>query len=248
METKSLCILGAARNVADFLPQVLANFSAIASWWKNCKMVVFENDSTDSTSVLLHEWKASGGDIDIVQEVNLEDRFPNRTERLAYIRNRLLHYVPPSFDYVFMVDMDDVFSNPVQKSSFESCFTVPSWDVMVGIGRTEYYDTWALRVPGVIEGDCWENFYRLRGLGKTMYEATQEAIITYNSYMTSLKDVSPVHSAFNIGALFKVSAIHSCCRYSGKYPNGKEACEHVSFNTCLRSHGGQILFNPKFIL
>ena len=247
MDTKTLCIVGTCQNVEAFLPQVLANFTTIASWWKECRIVVYENDSTDNTSTLLHEWKAKGGHIELVQETGLSTRYPNRVERLAYIRNRLLHYVPPFFDYMFMVDMDDVFAKPVQKASFEACFELKSWDVMTA-STDWYYDIWALRVPGLIEFDCWDKFHKLENDGMSKKQAQHIAIDQYKEIMSHQTDILLVHSAFNAGALYKVSAIRPCCRYSGKTIDNKSICEHIPFQNCLRSHGGRIVFNPKFIV
>ena len=247
MDTKTLCILGTCQNVETFLPHVLSNLSTIASWWKECKIVVYENDSTDNTSALLHEWKAKGGHIEIVQETDLNLRYPNRVDRLAYIRNRLLHYIPPYFDYMLMVDMDDVFVKPVQKASFDACFELSSWGVMTA-ATDWYYDIWALRVPNLIEFDCWTKYYRLLNNGVSEKQAKFDAIEKFKEIMTYQRGVLLIHSAFNAGALYKVSAIHPCCRYSGKSAEGLDICEHVPFQQCLRSHGTRILFNPKFKL
>lgn len=247
METKTLCIVGACKNAAAFLPILLPKLTTIASWWKECKIVIYENDSTDETSELLHAWKALGGHIDIVQETNLDTRYPSRVERLAYIRNRLLHYVPSFFDYMLMVDLDDVFLAPPSKEAFESCFTLKSWDVMTANGRGSYYDIWALRVPGLIEFDCWTRYYQLLRQGVPKQQATYEAIEKYKDIMATMNQILPVFSAFNIGILCKVSAIHPCCRFCASV-NGAEICEHVPFQNCLRSHGARILFNPFFRL
>lgn len=245
MENRSLCILGACRNVEAYLPQVLENLNTIATWWKECKIVVYENDSTDQTSHILSEWKSLGPHREVVQESNLDERYPRRTDRLAYIRNRLLHYIPPTFDYVFMVDMDDIFTKPVQKSSFEACFTV---DCDVVTADTDgYYDIWALRIPGVLEVDCWYLVHLLISRGIAEQEAIEMAIQKYNRFMNSLTSPMDVHSAFNGGALFKVSAIHQCCRFLGKL-NGIQICEHIPFQNCIRSHGARILFHPEFKL
>lgn len=247
METKTLCIVGACKNAAEFLPTILPKLKTIASWWKECKIVIYENDSTDETSALLHAWKDAGGHIEIVQETDLNARYPNRVERLAYIRNRLLCFVPPFFDYMLMVDLDDVFMSPLTKESFESCFALKTWDAMTANGHDGYYDIWALRVPGIIEFDCWDRYYQLRHLGGSKEQATYDAIHRYGEIMFKMRQVIPVHSAFNIGLLCKVSAIRPCCRFTGKL-NGTEICEHVPFQTCLRSHGARILFNPDFRL
>ena len=247
MENKTLCIVGACKDVAPFLPKVLENVDRIASWWKECKIVIFENDSTDGTKQILQEWKEKGGHKELVQETNVSQRYPHPIERLAYIRNRLLHYVPPSYDYMFMVDMDDVFINPVQKESFESCFELKSWDVMTANGVEWYYDIWPLRVPGLIEFDCWKRRHEMVRNGYTEKQANWEAIEKYKEQMFREKQVFPVHSAYNTGALYKVSSIHTCCRFAGSM-NGEMICEHVPFQNCLRSHGARILFNPNFRL
>ena len=246
MESKSCCIVGACQNVAGYLPQVLANMNTIASWWRECKIVIYENDSTDDTPRILLEWKNEGGHRELVQETGLAARYPGRTDRLAYIRNRLLHYVPPQFDYMFMVDMDDVFTKPVRKESFEACFQLKSWDVMTA-NTDWYYDIWALRVPGMIDFDCWKRYYELLRAGYSTKDATWTAIEQYKERMSKLNQIVIVHSAFNAGALYKVSAIRTCCKFVG-HVNGNEICEHVPFQACLRSHGARILFHPEFKL
>lgn len=248
MESKSLCILGACRNTAKHLPAVLQNLETIEPWWKECKIVIFENDSIDNTPAMLSKWAAKGPHRQIITESKLDDKYPNRVTRLAYIRNRLLHYIPPSFDYFMVVDLDDVFTNPVKKESFESCFELDNWDVIAANGYTCYYDLWPLRVPGVIENDCWNEAKAFSLVHKcSEAEAIYECVEKYKEWMWKVTEPLVVYSAFNIGILGKVSAIHTCCRYASKV-NGLLVCEHVPFQTCLRSHGARILFNPNFRL
>lgn len=245
MENSTLCIVGCCRNVESYLEKVLSNMDTIYSWWKECKIVIFESDSVDNTRKILNDWVATkGGHRQIVFEDGVHARFPQRTERLAYIRNRLLFHVPPTFDYMLMMDMDDVTQKPISKESFDSCFEINDWEVMTG--NTEpYYDIWALRVPNVIDFDCWERFTQLRSLGFPYGVALWETIEKYKEWISSIKTPLPVKGAFNAAALYKVSAIHSCCRFSGSH-RGNAICEHVPFQACLRSHGARILFNPRF--
>ena len=257
METKTLCIVGACRNAAKFLPTVLPKLDMIASWWKECKVVIYENDSTDETSALLHAWKDAGHPIEIVQERNLDWRYPTRIERLAYIRNQLLGFVPPSFDYMLMVDLDDVFLSPPSKPAFESCFALTNWDVMTADSVSDYYDLWALRIPGGLDFDCWVRVRQLVRQGLSQAQAQDEAIEKYRVQMNKITEPTPVHSAFNIGILCKVSAIRPCCRFRSTVydqlqpwlpPEVQLICEHIPFQTCLRSHGARIVFNPHFYL
>jgi hypothetical protein len=252
MDQAKICILGACKNSEPFLPVVLANLDRVASWFKESRIVIYENDSTDKTHSMLMEWTTLGGNgihREVVKESNLSNRFADRTVRLAYIRNTLLCHIPPSFDYFMMVDLDDVFSHPVEKASFDSCFALKdTWDIVTANGYGGYYDIWALRVPDVIEFDCWWKFYELQRSGKyTEKEAVYESVEKYKDYMASVTKPMYVDGAFNIAMISKVSVVKPCCKYSGIYEN-RSCVEHFPFQKCLRSHGTRILFNPDFRL
>lgn len=248
MQNKSICIVGACRDIEPYLPAVLANLETIETWWRECKIVLFENDSVDNTNAMIREWITKGGHRTLITEYNLKTRISNRVGRLAYIRNRLLEYIPNFFDYFMVIDLDDVFTHPVAKESFDSCFALDNWDVVTANGYTNYYDIWPLRVPGLIEFDCWKRYYELWRSGKyDQKAATYEAIEKYKDIMPTIKEPMVVHSAFNIAMLAKVSVLRRCCKYAAN--NGPdEICEHVPFQNCLRSHGARIVFNPNFRL
>jgi hypothetical protein len=242
MQDASICILGACRNCEPFLPAIFENFNSISSWFKKTKIILYENESTDGTKKLLSEWMASSKlDIRLIQETNLGKNYPIRTERIAYIRNLLIDAVPRDFNYFFMVDLDDVFSPKVKKESFESCFRYTGWDVMTAYSvKYGYYDAWALRIPGLLEEDCWNIIFAYHEKGINIKD---DFLANINSFMTSLKEPFPVSSAFNVGMLAKVSILKPCCRY-----RGEKTCEHVAFQDCLRSHGAAIFYNPAFQL
>lgn len=248
MESKSLCIVGACRNSEKYLPSVLANLETIEPWWRECKIVIFENDSTDKTNEIIRGWTMKGKHRSLVTEYNLITKIEDRVARLAYIRNRLLEYIPNSFDYFMMVDLDDIFTHPVSKESFDSCFALDNWDVITPNGYTYYYDIWPLRVPGLIEFDCWKRQRQLFLSGRYgKQESIYEGIEKYKEIMYKIKEPITVHSAFNIAMLAKVSVLRRCCKYSSLIDTD-QVCEHVPFQNCLRSHGARIVFNPNFRL
>ena len=252
MNTSSICILGACKNSEPFLPAVLANLDTVSSWFRETRVVIYENDSTDRTHEMLMDWaavKQHNVHRQIIRESNLNARFSDRAIRLAYIRNTLLCHIPPGFDYFMMVDLDDVFTRPVRKESFDSCFALKDkWDIVTANGYEGYYDIWPLRIPGVIEFDCWQKYYELwRSKKYTQKEATYEAIEKFKDYMCAVKEPMYVDGAFNVAMISKVSIIRPCCRYSG-LTDGVSCTEHYPFQKCLRSHGARILFNPDFRL
>ena len=255
MEVSSVCIIGCCRNIEPYLKNVLQNIDIISTWWKDYRIVIVENDSNDNTFDILSEWAKTKNDkCELIKEYNLDQRFPERSIRLAYVRNILLDKVPRNFDYMLMVDMDDVFANEIKKESFESCFLLKDWSIITANSKY-YYDIWALRIPGIIEFDCWNKYNELckllaiTGIKKIITEriALWNAIEKFKYIMRKTTKPIEVHSAFNVGILCKVSSIKPCCRFVGSV-NNKIICEHVLFQNCIRKHGGKIIFNPNFIL
>lgn len=256
METNSVCIVGCCRNIEPYLKNVLENLDKISSWWKDYKIVIFENDSTDNTFNIISKWANTKNDkCELIKEYNLDKQFPERSVRLAYIRNILLDKVPKNFDYMLMVDMDDVFANEVKKESFESCFLLKDWSVVTANSKY-YYDIWALRIPNIIEFDCWHKYYELSKIYKMSYKnlirkinpdkvALWNAIEKFKDIMRKAKNPIEVNSAFNCAILCKISSIKPCCRFVG-FVDNKIICEHVPFQNCIRRHGGKIIFNPNF--
>jgi hypothetical protein len=257
MDQASVCIIGACRDIEPYIYSVLNNITTICSWWGSSQVVIFENDSKDATSAILRDWISLCDNRILVQESNLDAVYPLRTARLAYIRNKLLKYVTPSFDYMLIIDMDDIFTWPVKKESFDSCFYFENWDVITANSnycktwhRNGYYDIWALRVPNVIDFDCWDNHTMLLHRGYTYEVALQKLVIKYMDFMNMIKVPINVNSAFNGAIICKVSFILPCCQFVGLEPthdNGM-VCEHISFQNCLRSHGARIVYNPEFII
>lgn len=257
MDQASLCIVGACRDIEPYIHIVLANITTICSWWHSSQVVIFENDSKDATPTLLREWISLSDNRILIQESNLDALYPLRTQRLAYIRNKLVKSVSPSFDYLLMIDMDDIFNWAVKKESFDSCFDIENWDVITANSnyckiwhRNGYYDIWALRLPNIIEFDCWDHHTMLLHRGYTYEIALQKLVIKYMDYMNMIKVPINVNSAFNGAMICKVSFIKPCCEFIGLEPahaNGM-ICEHVSFQNCLRSHGARIVYNPDFII
>jgi hypothetical protein len=262
MNSISLCILACGRNIEPYIEKVLENFSTIQSWCKETKIVIFENDSEDKTAEILQGW-SNGTTKILLTEENLITRIPIREYRLAYIRNRLLETIPSTYDYFMMVDIDDVFIHPVKKESFESCFTLSDWDIITANSYEKYYDIYALRIPNIIDYNCWKKIEECIHIYKWIPANAIERHVTYfENFMSNIQTPLYVESAFNIAILGKVQSIHPCCKYASgttfiqkkqlfgimKKSFPIHECEHILFHKCIRSHGGKILFNPNFKL
>jgi hypothetical protein len=187
----------------------------------------------------------------LIQESNLNSKYPKRTERLAYIRNTLIDMVQKEFDYCLMIDLDNVFSNNLSKEAFESCFNLPfDWDVVTGNSRY-YYDIWALKVKELCEFDCVNKCEEDRESYRGYYskeDIDEGCVGQIGQIMSTMKEPMYVENAFNVGAFYKLSSIKPCCKFRGIKEGNKEICEHRAFQDCIKSHGGKIVFNPKFYL
>ena len=264
MENYKICIIACGINIQPYLDKVLSNFSTIETWFQETKIVVFENDSVDNTREILTKW-SNGTNKVLLTEDNLIIKIPSRTERLAYIRNKLLDHIPAEYDYFMMVDIDDVFIRPVEKKSFESCFQLENWDIITANSYIKYYDIYALRIPNVIDYDCWKRINELIVYRNYKVSTAFDECITYfEHFMMNIKAPLYVDSAFNIAILGKVKSLQPCCKYSSSLSHVPKKkllkifqridyipvyeCEHIAFHKCIRSHGGKILFNPDFKL
>ena len=96
------------------------------------------------------------------------------------------------------------------------------WNACTAVTKT-YYDFWALRLPSVMNYDCWKDKDVIAKHGNCWKYAGWQP-----------KEITWVKSAFNGLVIHRMSAISSSgCEYDGRHSSGEETCEHVSFYQCL---------------
>jgi glycosyltransferase involved in cell wall biosynthesis len=236
MQQSSVVFGGTARNVGKYIQTVLGHIDACGKQFKSYSVVIYENNSTDSTvSILLAEKKPN---YTYIFETNKDHR---RTVRLAHGRNKILEKVKASNpDYFVMLDLDDKNASGAFVNSIKSCFNVSEdWAGLTGNQRAFYYDVWALRMAGVMEADCWKTADNMQGPAREQY------IDHFKSISIRGNKMLPVDSAFGGIAIYKTSALKNCW-YFGAYPDGSELCEHVLFHHALQKAGGKLFINPLF--
>lgn len=214
--TSTIIVCGIVRNAEAGLRRNIPAVSAICARFKDYKIVIFENDSTDGTKRLLEEWQATDPEHIKCEMVDMDssctipkagsvDGNPffseRRISKMAYYRNKYLNYVYShslSADYLMVVDLDvaRIFPEAVF-SSFRDC---PEWDAVTAFGystspqlRRRYHDTYIFQE--------WEN----RGEAQTESHMLQAA----NKY-GGLKPGDPwvrVAAAFGGLAIYRFEAI-----------------------------------------
>lgn len=279
---RSITVVGAVRNGEKFLDRILNNILQIVSqhFGDQYRIIIYENDSTDRTRELLLAWQTRGQQrvagsrhqnyatailpdhLSLILEDGLDRRFPYRTQRLAYIRNRLLKEAlstsSQSNSYLLITDMDDVNGETTDiATTFHNIFDFSDnsiWDVQTIHQRKHYYDIWALRKRGHLESDCWQNYFRDVQSGVDPTAAHQAHIGKYQTPYKLTKGLIPVTSAFGGAAIYKMDRLKAIPitdlpQYVGLTPDHKgEICEHVAFHEALTNqHKFRIFINPLWI-
>jgi hypothetical protein len=115
------------------------------------RILICESDSSDKTVEKLYQWPRA--QVYIYDKLSMS--YPERSERIAFCRNKLLNMAHEiTSDYILIVDLD-IFSTDI--SSFVSNFryNTDHWSVMTAASSGLYYDIWALRTLS----DSNLNFY-----------------------------------------------------------------------------------------
>lgn len=129
LKNKTASICGCAKNIAEHLPLSISKIEMISSVFKEVKIFIFENDSTDDTLVILNQWASDNKSVEVISENNIPLKatkgWYKRVETLSYARNKVLEatkkYEP---DYYIMIDLHEVISRikPLWVLSQLECF------------------------------------------------------------------------------------------------------------------------------
>jgi hypothetical protein len=145
-------ICGVARNVAPSLRIVMENIEQLGSRFKDYKVIVYENNSTDNTVELFSNWAQSNPHvIFLTEKLTNEQLAPSRTERIAAARNKVLDKAREApyrdFELLIMVDLDFYHALPID-AIVQTVETDREWDCVAANGinpRGMLRDTYAFR-------------------------------------------------------------------------------------------------------
>jgi len=264
-KTKTAVICCLARNVSHALPLAKSRIQTLGEQFEDYRVVIFENDSSDSTRSDLIDWKrandrvhviACGLDVDEKMDCKLNEKrlydvgflSQERMNKMSAFRNMYLQYVKnnfSTFDFMIVYDIDIV--GPMNIDGLLTSFSsVNEWDVMCANGITplpgtcgvvyNHYDPLAII-------DLDDAYDELRNAG--MLKMVQHhAKIMFDRRFFGEKLI-PFKSAFGGCTMYKISSLlHDDVYYA---PNYK--CEHVYLHKKLADHGYTRLFvNPYAII
>jgi len=266
---KRIIFAGIARDCEKFLPNVLETISRLSEIFKESAYVFLENDSSDATKKILTDWGRSKKNFNFLNMDGL-GQLPIRTLRLEYLRNVYIQYIKNDselnqFDYLIILDMDDVNSHglDLEKIADAVSFLGDAKDRAAIFANQEgiYYDMWALRHKELCPGDVWEvALDHADELKVSDDEAYQKA------FRKRLFSINPndgfieVDSAFGGLGIYKLSyVLKNPNPYLGskvkilKFPEQTtmiyrmQICEHVHFHRGITAIGGKLFISPALI-
>ena len=150
---RSIIFAGCVRDCAPYLPQVLANCARFAAMAGEAAFVFAENDSQDGSKAILADWCRGRDNAHILCFDGLDASLRLRTERIAFLRNRIMAFVKErglaDYDALCMLDFDEVNASEIAPDGFaaalEFLFAAPDHAGIFAVSDPVYYDIYALR-------------------------------------------------------------------------------------------------------
>jgi len=233
-------ITALARDVSDTLPATVARVERTGSMFRDYRVVVFENDSADSTAKQLRVWAKANKRVTAVCESlgdpkNASVRCLQRAGRMAHYRNLCRDLILdkyPDWDNVIIVetDIEDGWSYDGILNTFGQS---TEWHAVGAngilyrpyrneINRPLQYDVWAWRWP-----DSWK---------------AQDNSKVNPRFWPRGEPLVPLNSCFGGLGIYKMEAM-AAARYDGS------DCEHVPFHHSMKAAGFTGVFmNPSQIV
>lgn len=244
MKSCNVIFAGTVRNVGPYLKKALHDIELCAQHFNDYAVVLYENDSEDDTRAIMLKYKKEN------YHYLLEDGVtePTRTKRIAHGRNQIMEKIRKinragHYDYMIMLDLDDVNHSGMFVDTIATCFQYKDWDVLTANQTGTYYDLWALRKKGDMDHDCWMDVFQ----HPDDPDAVQKYVTSQLKHYPQQEQLLEVESAFGGAAVYRLASIPSRCAYVGSYEDGTQKCEHVEFNECIKRAGGRIYINTRFL-
>jgi hypothetical protein len=262
-----IVIAGLARDSAEHLKAIFANIDNLASCFRDKAYIFLENDSTDHTRACLEAFRDVRPNTRLEHFDGLGESIPQRTVRLAWLRNHYLSLITQEYadyDYLLVIDCDDASAYRMDYLAFHRAIEFLDHEPgCAGVFPNQdgfYYDLWALRHPTWCPGDIWEeslDHYVIHGGSddEVFRTVVGPRLRTLGRFDAPIQ----VHSAFGGMGLYKISSVVKNARRSKGYkiknvltPEGDrdvgwQVCEHVDFHRGFGDHGEKLFILPFLI-
>lgn len=252
MKNTTIVFAGLARDIQKSLPKTMERIEATGKFFKNYQVVVFENDSSDETRLILEQWQRKNVKVhsvtcpeDAMCKLNClkmydyGPRSQNRIEKMADFRNRYLkviqeHYY--DFDYVMVLDFD--MQGPWSIDGIADTFGYTDWDAIFANGLHSLigtYGQYLVMYDGMAYVGVDQSFMEKQSPVKNYFK--MNFIDRFNKNTSD--NLIPVKSAFSGLALYTMQSLQNSF-YSANQP-----CEHTALHEMMHKNGYTKFFiNP----
>jgi len=248
--TEKFLIAGIARNCGQTSKNEIMYLQNAMGAFKNKQWLVIESDSDDNTVEQLKELEGLVENFRYISLGTLRNRYPLRTQRIAYCRNKYLEELENNPDYsdvqyLVVADLDGV-NSCITAKAIESCWSKSDWTVCTANQWGPYYDVFALRHEIWSPNNCWDAQRFLGQHGMKEEDSTACAVYSRMIEIGEGDEWIEVDSAFGGLGIYKIDGMKGI-RYHGLNDRGEELCEHVPFHKAIKGQGGKIFINPMLI-
>lgn len=247
---QSVIICGICRDVIKNIKFNLARIEKIGELFREYKVVLYENDSTDGTKKFLEDWKNINQNVFIISEDIDTEKFGSvpsftRASLLAECRNKYLKFINERFDsdYVIVLDLD--ISGGFSYEGICNTIGHIDWDVVGSNGLLYGFvdENGNIVNSGDRTGRVFYDSYAFRRVNHPKPHPSAEINrLVYNRGEPFVK----VSSCFGGLAIYRRDAVRDVL-YRSELPN-EGACEHVFFHTDMAKLGfNKVYINPSQI-
>lgn len=244
-ENSSVLIVGIVRDVEKSIRKDYLRFTDAFSNFLRVSWYLVESDSTDKSVETLNQLSSTKDNFNFTSLGNLQSSILDRTQRMAFARNRYLEEARNRyFDYDFIVvaDFNDL-NKLITSKKISTSWKRTDWEVVTANQEGPYYDVWALRHELWSPNDCWQAHAFFRKFIKNPEKALYATVNSRMFKIPKSAEWIQVESAFGGLGIYKTKvALES--NYSGLDENGEPICEHVPFHKQIAAKGGRLFINP----
>lgn len=240
-----IIITGLTRDNESKIVKNITNLALIGNFFKDYRIVIFENDSKDDTRNLIKKEAEKNSHIELLgceEEPNcILGSLPaydgglfksSRIEKMSRYRNRYLEHIYQNYhdwDYVFVCDMDmeGIF---FKNGFFHAISLTTSYNAVFANGM--------MNVPGLMILSPYDGMaYSTNELNHKKSNFRK----FFHQLRTCRNSSNPVEvkSAFNGGAIYNMKAI------KGYFYNSIYSCEHNALNYSIN---GKLCIDPSFMI
>ena len=256
MKDISIVFTGLCIDIEAKFPSLKKRFEFLSGFYKDYKIVVFENDSKDNTRALLLEWQRENPNVYILpcpedpycklknkSAVTYGMFSPTRMEKMADFRNRLLQAIRERYreaDCVCMMDLDLV--GPISMDGVAHSFGLyDTWDSISGFGKSGLVTTGGIPI-----------YYDYLAYKDDRFDINKNIMDVVPIFLKCLKYTKgdmpfKVLSGFAGISFYKMHVINAGVTYTPK--DGKYVCEHIILHNNMIDMGfDRIYINPNMLI